>query len=394
MRTRLLRFRPFRVHTLTAGLVALLLGACGGGSGDQAGVGTGGTGTIASGPISGFGSVIVAGVHFDDTNARVSDEDGTPRQRQDLKLGMVAAITGSADFAAASGVAATIRYGSEALGPVTALDLSAGSLTVLGAHFRVKATTLFDEGLAGLGALKVGDLVEVYGFYNAASGSFTATRIEAPPSALRYRLRGPVTGLDEGARRFTLAGVSIDYAGIPAGALPPLGNGLLLRASSSRPPAGGVWRVEALTPAQRTVLAEGETRVVSDISALTSATSFVLDGVPVDAAAATIHGSLAVGVRVEVEGSVRQGILVAKEVEVSDGDASSGQDFDLTDKIQDFDAASLRFRLRGQRVDAAGPVIYTGGSRADLANGRRIELKGYYDAVSGAVVATRIEFEN
>jgi hypothetical protein len=41
----------------------------------------------------------------------------------------------------------------------------------------------------------------------------------------------------------------------------------------------------------------------------------------------------------------------------------------------------LRFRLRGQLVDASrAGVVYEGGTAANLANGRKIELKGYFDA--------------
>jgi hypothetical protein len=89
---------------------------------------------------------------------------------------------------------------------------------VLGATVSVKATTVFADGLGGLAALRPGDLVEVYGFYNAASGSYTATRIERKTSATRYTLRGPVELLDSANQRFTLAGVTIDYASVPLAA--------------------------------------------------------------------------------------------------------------------------------------------------------------------------------
>src|SRR5438270_11678218 len=69
---------------------ALLAVACGGG-GDTAGtVGTGGTGgtatTFSAGGISGFGSVVVHGVRFDDTNSGVADDDGAARARDELML--------------------------------------------------------------------------------------------------------------------------------------------------------------------------------------------------------------------------------------------------------------------------------------------------------------------
>ena len=74
-------------------LAALAIVACGGGS-DLAGVGSGGTGSFSVGTITGFGSVFVNGQRYDDVNASVSDEDG-PRNRADLRLGMVVTVQGS-----------------------------------------------------------------------------------------------------------------------------------------------------------------------------------------------------------------------------------------------------------------------------------------------------------
>jgi len=384
---------------LAAGLSVLLAACGGGGGGDTAGVGTGGTGTIAStvsvGPISGFGSIIVAGVRFDDTTATVTDEDGAVRSRDDLKLGMVTAIAGTADFTALTGVATGIRFGSEVLGPITSIDVTNGRIAVLGATISVKATTVFADGLAGLASLHPGDLVEVYGFYNAASGGYTATRIERKTSATRYTLRGPVEAFDSANQRFTLAGVTISYASVPLASRPSLANGVIVRASASTGLSGGIWRVESLGSATRAALADGEAKIEGDIGTMLSATRFVVDGVTVDAASASISGTLAAGKRVEAEGRVTGGVLVAKEVEVSNEDDSNDEAFDITALITEFDPLTLRFRLRGQLIDASRTgVIYEGGTAANLANGRKIELKGYFDAVSGAVIARKIHFED
>ncbi|MFD2452572.1 hypothetical protein [Ideonella paludis] len=45
------------------------------------------TGSFTSGAISGFGSIIVNGVRFDDSGAQVYDDDGNRRGSDDLKLG-------------------------------------------------------------------------------------------------------------------------------------------------------------------------------------------------------------------------------------------------------------------------------------------------------------------
>ena len=384
-----------------AAALVVVLAACGGGGGggmDTAGVGTGGTGTVSSpvtvGSISGFGSVIVAGVRFDDSAAKVTDEDGGLRARGDLKLGMVAEIGGSADFTARTGVAATIRYGSEIVGPVGTVDVAGGRFTVLGATVKLTAATVFDDGLAGLAALRAGQRVEIYGFYNAAAGAYTATRIEAAPLATRFRLRGPVEALDATGRSFTVGGVRIDYAGVPLAALPVLANGAIVRVAATVLPSGGVWTVDAVAGAARSAPSGGEFKVEGNITAMLSATAFVVDGVTVDAAGASVSGTLAVGRRVEAEGHMSGGVLVAAEVESSDEDVVSAEAFEITALIDSFDPLTRRFRLHGQLIDASGAASYENGTAADLANGRRIELKGYFDAASGAVVATRIHFED
>ncbi|HMV17349.1 MAG TPA: DUF5666 domain-containing protein [Zoogloea sp.] len=379
-------------------VILFALASCGGGGsgvGDLAGVGTGGTGpaAVGIGPISGFGSVIVGGVRYDDSRAVVTDDEGAPRSRLDLRLGMVAEISGSADFTARTGVATAIRYGSEVLGPVTSVNTAANRFSVLGVGVDVVADTVFDERLTGVAALGMGDPVEVYGYYNVATGRFTATRVDSATGASRYTLRGTVSGLDTTRKRFALAGLTIDYAAVPAAQTAALANGQALRVSATRAPAGGVWVIDALTGAARASLAEGEAEIVGRIDSLTSARHFSVEGVSVDATAASVSGTPALGLRVQVEGTVKNGVLQAREVEVSDDGQSETEEFDLTDVIQSFDPATQRFRLRGQLVDASGTVSFEDGSRSDLANGVRIECKGSFDAALGAVRARLIHFE-
>ncbi len=66
----------------------------------------------------------------------------------------------------------------------------------------------------------------------------------------------------------------------------------------------------------------------------------------------------------------------------------------ITALIENFEPLTRRFHLHGQLIDASGPVSYENGTAASRANGRRVELKGYFDAASGAVVATKIHFED
>ncbi|MDZ7811925.1 MAG: hypothetical protein U5L74_01905 [Ideonella sp.] len=76
--------------TVLATALTGVLVACGGGGSDSPS-GTAppaaATGSYTSGAISGFGSIIVNGVRFDDSGAQVYDDDGNRRGSDDLKLG-------------------------------------------------------------------------------------------------------------------------------------------------------------------------------------------------------------------------------------------------------------------------------------------------------------------
>ena len=69
---------------------ALLMAGCGGGGGGGTTTAGGGVaGSSATGAITGFGSIIVGGVRFDDSTASVQDDDDVPRTSSELKMGMV-----------------------------------------------------------------------------------------------------------------------------------------------------------------------------------------------------------------------------------------------------------------------------------------------------------------
>ena len=122
---------------LAAVAAASVLVACG--------VGSGGTGaSFTSGSITGFGSVIVGGVRYDDSSARVEDDEGAERSATDLRLGMVADIDATGDYGGKA-VAQSIRFRSELIGPVTAINTATPSITVLGQRVAVLATTVFDS---------------------------------------------------------------------------------------------------------------------------------------------------------------------------------------------------------------------------------------------------------
>jgi hypothetical protein len=133
---RSIRFAAWRRAGLLAcaTLAAALLHACGGGVEGQ---GTGSVSSYSEGPISGFGSIIVNGVHFDESQAAISDDDGNLLSAADLKLGMTVRIDGGAiDRTLGTAVADAVRVGSDLIGPVSANDVVGGRLTMLGQTVR------------------------------------------------------------------------------------------------------------------------------------------------------------------------------------------------------------------------------------------------------------------
>ena len=156
------------LHPLWGRLVAAVMGAVLLAAGCGGGVGTEGTGDgYAQGTISGFGSVFVNSVRYDDSSASVVDGDGNARSRDDLRLGMTVAVDSNAVVSGSSGPTATarrIQYASEIVGVVARVDVAGGVLTVMGQAVRADTLTVFDDSLpGGLAALAAGQGVEIYG---------------------------------------------------------------------------------------------------------------------------------------------------------------------------------------------------------------------------------------
>jgi hypothetical protein len=390
---------------LSAGLLALVA-ACGGGSGStMAGVTppAANSVTYSQGAIAGFGSVIVNGVRWDDSSATVTDDDGAVHSQGDLKLGMVVEINGGAvDHGTGTGRALSIAYGSEMQGPIAAIDPTAATLTVLGQTIAVTPSTVFDDSIVGgLSGLSVGQVVEVYGLFDAAGNRVVATRLEVKASATEYRLRGTVAGLDPVAMTFMLGATLIDYG---SATLVPgsLANGLQVKVRmQTAQNAAGAWVATSVRPVVRAMADHNEAEVEGVVSAWTSATDFEVNGLKVDATTATFpQGSdgVVLGAQVEVKGAVVNGVLVATQVSLEDshpggGEHHPGREFELHGLIGSLDTTAKTFALRGVTVSYAGSVTFTNGSETQLANGARVEVKGSLSSDMTQIDATRIGFE-
>jgi len=104
--------RPLR---LVAGLLlaVTLLSSCGGGGSDA---NAPARSSFTAGPITGFGSIIVNGVRFDVSRARVVYDSGRQITEADLKLGMMAQVQAGDITGANTSQATQVQIGSAIIG--------------------------------------------------------------------------------------------------------------------------------------------------------------------------------------------------------------------------------------------------------------------------------------
>jgi hypothetical protein len=380
---------------LAAALVALLV-ACGGG------VGVGGTGgdSVVHGTISGFGSVIVNGIRFDDSDARIETEDGAALDRSALGLGMVAEIEAGAIGGSATDRSATarrIRIASELIGTVQSIDAAGGGFAAVGQAVRVTPATVYGSGLAGgLAALRAGHPVQVYGNLDVAAGEVVATRVDRLASVpAQFRVRGSVAALDTVGRNFRIGSATFVYA---AGTAPAtLANGSLVRLQVGATRDGaGRWTVTRFDDGRRQLPDVDEAEIEGAITAFTSTRAFSVNGQPVVADASTQFPDGETGIRlgaiVEVEGRVVDGVLRATEVEIEDEDED--EDFDLRGPLSALNRSARTFVVQGQTVDYSQSPDYKDGSEADLRDGANVRVRARLGTGGATLVATEIEFDD
>ncbi len=271
------------------------------------------------GPITGFGSIIVNGVHYEITNAQIS-VNGGPTTEADLAIGQLVTVIGEIADDGSSGVADTVEFEANVIGPVDSLDVPGGTLVVLGQSVITDENTVLDIGpgaepLAALAGLQGN--IEVSGFVGAG-GAIVATRI-ALSADDAYRVLGRVANLDA-ALDYSSA-VLID--GFPTGAPK---NGDEVVAIGTALGTGGELRVEQLELRERPGTSSGQRAEIEGlITRFVSATDFDVAGRAATTTAATRYeggseASLALNVKVEIEGRTDDaGVLVATKVEVKDG---------------------------------------------------------------------------
>ena len=372
-----------------------LLAACGGDGGIDDDIDASPTESVSSlttGPISGFGSVIVGGIRFDETLALIVDEDGNPRARAELRLGSVVDIDGGRiNRTELRALAMRIMLGGALVGPVNAVDSTASTLTLLGQTVLVTSSTVFDDTLAGgLAAVSAGAVLAVHGLYDAVNKRFLATRVEPQAGATEYRLRGQVSAVDTAAKTFKVGSETVSYANVPAAELrtPPV-NGQFVRVRLQLTQVNAMWVATHMALGLAAPAPRPDAHVEGVVTAFTAAANFEVNGIKIDASQASFpdgSAGIVLGARVEVDGAIVAGVLVATKVEIDDRRPLGGRLFEFHGAMTRLDTTAKTFALRGLTIWYGSTVAYQGGSEASLADGKQVEVRGVI-----AIDRTRIE---
>jgi hypothetical protein len=371
-------------------------GTASNGGTDGSGVGSGGTGATADaagiGAADGLGSIILNGLRYNTDTATITVEDAT-----ELQIGMSARVAGKVDADFTSGVATQVVSAAELRGAVSRIDVGAGSFVVMGISVSVDPATVWADA-SGLASVADGSLIQVWGL-PGAPGTLRATRVEIAPTLTAPLVTGAVQNLDPVSRTFTLGELTVNYgtAGFTGIDASSLANGVIVRARGTAAPVLGVFTATKVENWYVIPVSDGiALQLAGVIADFASRGAFEVLGTPVDATNALITGgpatSLGNGVKVEVDGFMSGGVLVAKKLRIRNIPGTGGPaSFTLIGAIGAYHSPA-DFRVRGQPVDASGPgTVFENGTVANLGNGQRVTVVGDR-VVDGVLIAQRVTF--
>ena len=321
-------------------IVSLMAVACGGGGGGTvAGGGIGGTG-ITSGTVTGFGSVYVNGVEYflentrldidDDLYEEAVSEDYNLENVLDIDMVVTLAWEKNAD---GSFTASSIEFDEDVEGPVSSGSLTnedqstqTRSFVVLGVDVIVNRYSTSFVGWTdnGFETIAEGEVVEVSGFFDE-NGVLLATRVEREDDfqqGTEIEIKGVVEAYTSGAAEFSLGDITVTIGSV---ILPQdFANGKTVEVHgvvTELAPDITISATEIETEDEG-LGDTGDTTVSLEgiVTSYTSNSSFEVSGQAVNAAdalfePASLEVMLSVGDRVEVEGPVSGGVLMASAVE-------------------------------------------------------------------------------
>lgn len=239
---------------------------------------------------------------------------------------MVVQLSGNVNADGITGTATSIQYSNELQGPVADIqDLSPTerTFTIMGQTVIITQADTAYEGV-GFGSIVPDNVVEVSGFYDQ-NGDLQASYVELQSAVFdefsEVEVKGLISSLS--GTDFTVQGIAVDASevGVLEGFTNGLQEGLAVEVK-------GTFDVAANTLLATEIEAEDdlyddvdEVEIEGYITSYTDNNQFEVNGIPVDASNISSTLQLSAGIKVEVEGYINNGVLIAEEIELRGGNA-------------------------------------------------------------------------
>lgn len=373
---------------------------------------TSASGVATQGMITGFGSVIVNGIHYDVDDANI-EMDGESVVESDLEVGQMVRITGTLSKDGVNGVATKVEGESQLRGPIESIDLEAGTLVAMGQTIVINADTFYQHDLSAE-QLQVGDIIKVSG-YTDADGAMVATFIarKNETTGKSMGFTGTLSDLDTTAQTFMVNGQLVDYSQATLSSLPDstLENGMSVRIHGSLVEgvfvAVGNIHLSSLDFKHHEPDTDVDVEISGVITNMESADSFYVgeNHVLVTTDTEIKNGDLiqlANGVSVKVEGELdAEGNLLADEIKLGLAPHINSKGL-----IEAIDLEGSTITVNGEVYEITPETSFTDRSHfkvrffdlQDLTLGDAIQVRGYRIAATETtaerLVATRIERRN
>jgi hypothetical protein len=318
-----------KLARLAGAALAMVLAAAGGIA--IGGGGATGTGFIAQGSLTQFGSIFVNAIEFKTDKAAITINGSPNHSQSDLRIGMVLTVTGSVDGSGKTGNADTVTYLADAMGLIDRAPGADRTFVVLGQSIQSQPTTVF-AGFITLADLHAGDYVEVSGF-RTADGGLLASRIEKKTSVATVQVQGTTSGTT--STTFAIGTLTVDYTvatlkDVPAGGLV---DGLTVVAKGPTP-VNGVLQASEVDVINQSLASNRNGSLSGSVEAA-AAGSFVLNGQTVFTTSNTqyVNGTaadLAAGSFVKVDVLISGATIVATKIEYTVLNAPADVEADVT----------------------------------------------------------------
>ena len=400
-------------YTLSSA-IALTLVACGGGGGGGIS-GIGGSGFISSGSVTGFGSIFVNGVEFETDTAEFEIE-GISGSQNDLTEGMRVKVSGTVNADGVSGIATKVQFEDQLKGPISSVcnvvveDANGDdtkTCTVLGVSVIFNSADTVFVG-TDFNSLANGDHIQVSGFFDD-SGALKATAVVKKGAfvagATIVEAKGTVSALS--GSNFTLtvgaASLTVDAGGADISQLAGgLANGQFVEVKGTITAVNSTSISATLIKPEDNNPAEGaEVEIEGIITRFASSSDFDVDGIAVNAAGAVqtpANLALKAGIKVEVEGTVSNGVLQAATLKLREGSVK------IHAVASNVTASSFDMTIAGNTVKVTvntstrleDKVTGNGLTLATLGNvdGQFLRVRGIDDGSGNGIIATRVRIES